>query len=262
MHPDFTPPATPVGHCMDHSDLIFEYLRMVPNRAYDHRHFYTCNLSVGRELVLRHGGFDEGFVRMGAEDIELGLRLHADGCEIWYRPDCVALHAHKLDAAGLARMFRFRGKGGVHLFVRAPQHLPHYADMPADRVDGLLALHARLAPRLARLDSAIGRIDALRYVATGRSDVPLDEASSRIGLRDLWQWPDSDIERLVDTLAAHVERHADRFAGEAAPSLEEAAARLYPALQFVKWWNDTMGVVGSDEIRGYLASRHDSLMAA
>lgn len=259
MHPDFTPANTPIGHCMDHSDLIFEYLRMVPDHAYDHHHFYTCNLSVAREFVLRHGGFDEGFVRMGAEDIELGLRLQLDGNQVFYRPDCVARHAHKLDAPGLARMFQFRGRGGVHLFVREPRKVPHYAQMPAERIDTLQALNTRLTAQLARLDAAIARLDGLRFVATGRQDVALDERSSGIDLRNLWLWPDADIERLVETLVNNLQRHADRFAGDSAPSLEEAAGRIYPALQFVKWWHDTLGVIGSAEIRGYLASRQGAV---
>ena len=255
MHPDFVRLDGPVGHCLNHSDLVFDYWRMGPDKAYDHHHFYTCNLSIAREFVLRHGGFDEGFVRMGAEDIELGLRLQLDGCQIFYRPDCIARHAHTLDAAGLARMYQFRGKGGVHLFVREPRKTPHYAQMPVQRIAEFQALHQRLQPLLAALDSAITRYDGLRFVATGAEGVALDEQSSGIDLRMLWLWPDAEIERLVQTLARNLERHADNAAAGSAPSLEEAAGRLYPALQFVKWYHDTLGMMSSTEIHGYLSAR-------
>jgi len=257
MHPDYARLDAPVGHCLNHSDLIFDYWRMVPDHAYDHHHFYTCNLSIARELVLRHGGFDEGFVRMGAEDIELGLRLQQDGCEVFYRPDCIARHAHRLDAQGLARMYQFRGRGGVHLFVREPRKLPHYANMPVSRIDEFLAIDSRLKPLLVELDAAIAGLDAQTFVATGAHGVALDERSSGIDLRMLWMWPEADIRRLVETLTHKLQRHAEGAAAGGA-ALEESAGRIYPALQFVKWYHDTLGMMSSSEIRPYLAARQAS----
>lgn len=253
MHPDFARLDAPVGHCLNHSDLIFDYWRMQADHAYDHHHFYTCNLSIAREFVLRHGGFDEGFVRMGAEDIELGLRLQQDGCEIFYRPDCVARHAHRLDAQGLARMYQFRGRGGVHLFVREPRKLPHYANMPASRIEEFLAIDSRLQPLLVELDAAIAGFDNQTFTATG-AQAALDERSSGIDLRMLWMWPEAEIRRLVETLTRNLLRHTER-AAEGGAALEESAARIYPALQFVKWYHDTLGMMSSAEIRPYLASR-------
>ena len=254
MDPAFTPTDKPVGYCMDASDLIFDFARMRANQPYLHEHFYICNISLARRFVLEHSGFDEGFVRMGAEDIELGVRLQLAGCKIWYRPDCVALHAHRLDVNGLGRMFQFRGKGGVHLFVGERRMRPHYQQMPIARIDSLKALAATMAAPLARLEAAIDALQALPFRRTGLQNVPLDERSTGVDLRNLWAWPDADIVRLAHTLAANVERHTARFANQPAPMLEEAAGRVYPALQFIKWWHDTMGVVHSDEIHGYLAS--------
>jgi GT2 family glycosyltransferase len=254
MHPDYARLDAPVGHCLNHSDLVFDYWRMVPDHAYDHHHFYTCNLSIAREFVLRHAGFDEGFVRMGAEDIELGLRLQQDGCEVFYRPDCIARHAHRLDVQGLARMYQFRGRGGVHLFVREPRKLPHYADMPVSRIDEFLAIDSRLQPLLPALEAAIAGFDQQRFTATGAQGVPLDERSSGIDLRMLWMWPEAEIRRLVETLTSNLLRHTERAAAGGA-GLEEAAGRIYPALQFVKWYHDTLGMMSSAEIRPYLAAR-------
>lgn len=253
MHPDYARPDSPVAHCLDRSDLIFEYARMAPDVAYDHWKFYTCNLSVQREFVLRHGGFDEGFVRMGAEDIELGLRLFRDGCRVWYRPDCVARHAHKLDAAGLARMYHFRGRGGVHRLSLDPDERPHFVQMPPARIDEFLAIDQRLKPLLAQLDAAIERFDSRLYRPTGARHIALDETSSGIDLRMLWLWQESEIRALLELLVQRLDRHLAQVAGQSAPSLEEAAGCLYPALQFVKWYHDTLGILSSDELRSYLA---------
>jgi GT2 family glycosyltransferase len=262
MHPEFARPDSPIGHCLDRSDLIFEYARMAPDTPYDHWKFYTCNLSVQREFVLRHGGFDEGFVRMGAEDIELGLRMFRDGCRVWYRPDCVARHAHKLDAPGLARMFEFRGRGGVHRLSLDPDERPHFVQMPPARIEEFLAIDQRLQPLLARLEGAIERFDERPYRATGARDIALDETSSGIDLRMLWLWEESDICSLVELLVQRLDRHLDQIADQAAPSLEEAAGRLYPALQFVKWYHDTLGILSSDELRDYLAFHQRQRLAA
>lgn len=253
MDPGFTPTDRPVGYCMDRSDLVFDFARMRAGQPYGHQHFYTCNVSLARNVLLEHR-FDERFVRMGAEDIELGIRLHLAGTRVWYRPDCVALHAHRLDAEGLARMFQFRGKGGVHLHAVERRLVPHYARMPLARIDELKALAERLAPQVQRLHQAIAALDALPLRAGGLQGVPLDERSTGVDLRMLWSWPEGDVVRLLNTLTANLERHTARFAAQPAPLLEEAAGRIYPALQFVKWWNDTLGVVDSDELPAYLAS--------
>lgn len=252
MHPDFVRLDRPLGHCLDHSDLVFEYPFLRPGQPYGHREFYTCNLSIGREFVLRHGGFDEGFVRMGAEDIELGMRLEREGCQVFYRPDAVARHAHRLDAPGLARMFQFRGRGGVHLFTTKPQFQPHYAEMPASRRDSFLALDARLQPLLRRLDDAIARFDARGLATASGTPVALHQRSTGIDFSSLWSWPDSAIERMLGRLIETLEPDAAPAAGAPLPTLQEAAGRLYPALQFVKWYHDTLGLLSSPELLPYL----------
>lgn len=247
MHPEFIDLRRPLGHCLDHSDLVFDYPFMVAGRPYGHAHFYTCNLSVAREFVQRHGGFDDGFVRMGAEDIELGMRLEEDGCEVYYRPDAVARHAHRLDAAGLARMYRFRGRGGVHLFRRHLEFRPHYAALAPERRATLLALDARLQPLLQHLDEAIARHDvqALRH---GGVRTRFNPGATGVDFSPLWSWPDAQIERVLRQLVASLAPSASA----AMATLPQAAARVYPALQFVKWYHDTMGVAGSDELLPYL----------
>lgn len=262
MHPDFTPPTHPVGFCMDHTTLVFDYPRMQPGRAYGWNHFYTCNISLARELVVSVGGFDEGFVRMGAEDVELGLRLQRQGCNVYYRPDCVARHAHRLDAAGLARMYEFRGKGGVHLFARHTQFMTHYADAPPARVAEFNAQHARLQPLLQRLCSALDRADAADYVATGEAVDPMDHPAARLDFRTIWRWGEDQLVRFIDAIAGRVERVADDAVQGQAPSLERAAALIFPALLFLKWYHDTVGIFASDELPAYLLRMHNEMPRA
>lgn len=262
MHPDSMRLDRPLGHCLDRSDLAFDYPLMVPDQAYGHAHFYTCNLSIDREFVLSHGGFDEGFVRMGAEDIEIGRRLELDGCRVYYRPDCKALHAHRLDPAGLGRMFQFRGRGGVHFFAQHLDLTPDYAAMTDRDCERWLALHARLEPMLARLDAAIARNDAREFVVTG-ARVPLDKHAAGLNFDTLWRWPDSEVERMVQIFVERVERELALAPAGQPTALEPAAARLYPVMQFIKWYHDTLGVVSSSELPDYLRRKaaHGHLQA-
>ncbi len=254
MHPAHTPTDRPIGWCMDHTTLVFDYPRMQAGRAYGSGQFYTCNISIAREFARSLGGFDEGFVRMGAEDIEFGVRAEQQGGRVYYRPDCVAHHAHRLDSQGLARMFEFRGRGGVHLFMAQPAlPRPHYACMPPARIEAFMASHASLQPLLARLHAALQNADALPYEATGETiNVEADPAARFNGM-DLWRWDAAVMQRLIEALARRVESLcAGAKAGTPAPSLEAAAARVYPALLFLKWYHDTLGVVSSTELRQLL----------
>jgi GT2 family glycosyltransferase/2-polyprenyl-3-methyl-5-hydroxy-6-metoxy-1,4-benzoquinol methylase len=262
MDPAYTPTDRPVGWCMDHTSLIFDYPAMEPGVPYGSGRFYTCNISLARDVVVELGGFDEGFVRMGAEDIEFGVRLEQTDGHVFYRPDCVAHHAHRLDSRGLARMFEFRGRGGVHLFVAQPSlDAPHYAAVPRERIDAFLALHARMQPRLERLHEALARFDALAFTTTGEAvDVQAVPAANFDGM-SLWRWSDDEMRRMVDALTRHVEHHAERPSREASASLERAAACVYPALLFLKWYHDTVGVMSSPELPALL-ERHAMLARA
>lgn len=254
MHPAFTPVDRPIGWCMNHTTLAFDYPVMTPGTRYGSGHFYTCNISVAREVVFQLGGFDEGFVRMGAEDIEFGVRFQELGGHVFYRPDCVARHAHRLDSHGLARMFEFRGRGGVHLFAVQPRlAAPHYAAMFPAHIEAFAQASERLAPMLERLHVALARVDTLPCVASGQAiDVKVDPAAQFDG-HALWRCTENQLRRLVDALARRIEQHVEHASSETAPALEHAAACVYPALQFLKWYHDTVGVMSSAELRPLLA---------
>ncbi|MBV5349892.1 hypothetical protein JZU71_01655, partial [bacterium] len=134
IHPEYTDTSHPVGYCLDHSDLIFDYCAMRPDTVYDYLKFYTCNISLRKDFILAGELFDPDFVCLaGGEDIEYGYRLQQRGASIQYRPDCIAFHAHTITPDTFGKMFITRGKGGVIHFLKH-NHLPHhYATMtPAD----------------------------------------------------------------------------------------------------------------------------------
>lgn len=54
--------------------------------------FYSCNVSVKREMLERVGGFDEQRFPFGYEDLELAKRMSAHGFKLLYNPVAVAEH--------------------------------------------------------------------------------------------------------------------------------------------------------------------------
>ena len=58
----------------------------------DFSYYHTCNVSTPAEVLLKVGGFNEGFSIYGMEDIELGYRLENAGSRMIFGPEAKALH--------------------------------------------------------------------------------------------------------------------------------------------------------------------------
>lgn len=93
-------------------------------RALSPLHIMTRNFSVTAAAFRDVGGFDEGFVGFGWEDIELGLRLQRAGVSLKYEPAALAYHYHVQTLDDLAAKFRQSGAGAVY-FWRKHQRSPY-----------------------------------------------------------------------------------------------------------------------------------------
>ena len=114
--------------------------------------FYSCNVSVKRDLFERAGGFDPDFTYY-YEDLDLGWRLGQAGMVLRYAPDARVQHIHRYDVDGLRR--RFRGiAAGEWLMTRKhdwfePFFHPRVIDaLTAAPVDSRWALLADLVARV------------------------------------------------------------------------------------------------------------------
>jgi GT2 family glycosyltransferase len=105
--------------------------------------FFTCNLSVKRDFLLRHGLFDESL--RWHEDIELAERLLPHGLRLLYCPQALGLHHHFLTEADYLAIAAREGRSLArwHLKLRA-------AGLPDNAVTGP-ALRPALRHRLADL---------------------------------------------------------------------------------------------------------------
>ena len=86
------------------------HLLLEGTRQPDFSFFYTNNLSVKREFLLRYGLFDEEFRYAAYEDGELGARLSEHGLRIIFEPDAQAEHHHRIDFQSACRRMITRGK--------------------------------------------------------------------------------------------------------------------------------------------------------
>jgi GT2 family glycosyltransferase len=97
---------------------LFPYHEVRHGGLLDFFHFWTCNLSLKRDFMLRHGMFDEGFPYY--EDMLCGHRLASHGMRLRFHPAARGAHLHQLKPAGVPAKGRYVGRW-LHAFV---QRLP------------------------------------------------------------------------------------------------------------------------------------------
>lgn len=135
------------------------------------RSFYSGNASLRAEALREVGGFDESFGVYGNEDVELALRLRADGVALAYDPDAVARQEYGKDLNGLQRDTLEKGRTTV-LVARA--HPEVFGDLrlasPRDSSRPWLSLRSIL---LRAAGSAPATIPAAFAVAAGLERIGL-----------------------------------------------------------------------------------------
>lgn len=245
LHPEYNKMDSPVGHAIQNSDLIFDYKIMKPGRRYNHLFFYTCNISIRKKYLMEVGLFDASFGTTGAEDIEIGYRLYRKGLSVVYRPDCVAWHAHTLEAEGLAKMFATRGKGGVLLFLRHPELPHHYRGICLSNARELMERHERLVPLLSELGEMVNHFNSISF-SPSEQDIVLSEKENGINFKLLWHASENEVRIVVAKLIQSLQRNIAKYQSSDTPiTLDDAARSIYPTLAFIKWYYDTIGVATS-----------------
>jgi GT2 family glycosyltransferase len=124
---------SPFMRWLDAGDVQFNYSRLNPGPV-DHPWdaFYTCNVSLRRELFQASGGFDERFPYPAYEDTELAARLSEFGFHLEYRPNLLAWHARPITLDIFCDRMRKVGQAAVLLNRIRPNfpNLPR-TDLPA-----------------------------------------------------------------------------------------------------------------------------------
>jgi GT2 family glycosyltransferase len=76
------------------SQFDYRALKRQPSDEAGFGRFYSCNLTLKRDLFIAAGGFDPDF-RFDYEDLDLGWRLDQRGMRLVYEPSAVVHHLHR-----------------------------------------------------------------------------------------------------------------------------------------------------------------------
>ena len=88
----------------------------------DFRLFYTSNLSLKRDLLLKQPVlFDPDFTYPAYDDVELGYRLSTQGLELHYNAMAVTCHHHEITLTGFVQRQRKAGHMAVVLARKHPE---------------------------------------------------------------------------------------------------------------------------------------------
>lgn len=101
--------VTPFIEWLGESGAQFGYKLIKDPENVLYRFFYTSNVSVKREFLLRHGLFDEDFPYAAMEDIELAYRLASKGLKIVYNNMAVGYHKHIIDQSSFVKRSELAG---------------------------------------------------------------------------------------------------------------------------------------------------------
>lgn len=172
----------------------FDFKNLVPGREVDFWHFYSTCISVKAAFVRKTGElFDPDFPALW-DDIEWGYRLSARGLKVYYRPEAVVFHHHRVDTDYYVRRQRLAGRTAV-VFARKHPELaerllgaaapPAPGEVEALRAQvGLLEQAVGENPELKPvLESLYGRLLAAAYrdgAAEGLKERPVPSADGLI----------------------------------------------------------------------------------
>jgi GT2 family glycosyltransferase len=192
---------------VDATHLVFCYSSMVTGQRYDWTRFWTCNVSVSREAVVRVGGFDESFQHYGCEDTDLAFRLErALGTRVLYDATARAHHEHVLSFEDLRRRARAVGGAWTQLFKKHPTALlhEHWRARARNTVEGHEALLIKTLPQRGRAEAfarELSRVDVGALERTGPEGEALALAlvlqlrEYLLGLQPLW-WAEGERDTL------------------------------------------------------------------
>lgn len=105
-------PRTRLHKWLARSRLMFDFPSVIDEPDVDAGwgRFFSCNLSIKRELFLAAGGFDPDFL-FDYEDTDMGWRLNELGFRLIYEPRALVHHLHTYDWASLQRRVASRAVG-------------------------------------------------------------------------------------------------------------------------------------------------------
>jgi glycosyltransferase involved in cell wall biosynthesis len=121
--------VTPLMKYLEVCDYLpqFEYNRIDNPESLAHEFFYTSNITVHREFLLKYGVFDEEMNKPFADDGELAYRLKKKDLRIVYQPNAKAYHWHEIRLHNLYKRAQTAGEM-CYLFWKKHPELGKFPD--------------------------------------------------------------------------------------------------------------------------------------
>ncbi len=106
---------------LEFSGMQADYQHLKNNQRVSSLHFYTSNISLKKELMIKNGFFDENFKYPLFEDTELGYRLSKKGFKLIYSATALAYHWHPVDLNSYLKKMKLRAIAGCQLYRKHPE---------------------------------------------------------------------------------------------------------------------------------------------
>ncbi|MBU4013908.1 MAG: glycosyltransferase family 2 protein [Proteobacteria bacterium] len=106
---------------LEQSGAQFGYSLIRDSADVPYNFFYTSNVSVKRDFLLKYGLFDEDFPYAAWEDIELAYRLSGEGLRIVYNSAAVGYHEHQVCRRSFCKRSRLAGRAMAILHQKHPE---------------------------------------------------------------------------------------------------------------------------------------------
>lgn len=184
-HPDSG--VNRIQRWLDWSGTQFDFHLIDPSKEAGFGRFFSCNVSLRRDLYDAAGGFDPEFVYY-YEDLDFGWRLHEQQMRLLYRPTARAKHLHRYDWDTLQRRFDGIVVGERMMAAKHAWFEPWYRD----RMKAALSEppQSRLWPRLADVipDVVVRRSPIARRVRRAIRRRANTRMHQNLAPRYLWMW--------------------------------------------------------------------------
>ncbi|MEO0272298.1 MAG: glycosyltransferase [candidate division WOR-3 bacterium] len=246
----------PFQYILAYSDLVFDYISLKDGNFYAFDHYYTCNVSSPVKALIAAGLFDEDYSGelWGGEDIDIGIRLQKVGVPLLYNSSCKGYHYHNLSVDDFCSMFKVRGGGAVRILAKYPNVFFHYTDINMEDIKYWRNLPEHILLKVKDLIDLIKLFNEV-HITFSEERVILSERYHKDLITEchrLHKYRDEDIISLI----SHVRTPIVKALGSGIlQTVEKAAEILFPAVVFLRWFHDMIGVCSSEWII-YIAERN------
>lgn len=153
---------------------LFSYPQIQDGAMLDYCFFWGGRSSCKRGFLLKHGVFNPAF-RFGAEDIELGYRLHRVGLQVVYNAQAVSYMVRTLGFDDFCRRCYLQGRSNWVFSILHP--VPEVQVWA--QIDGIEAEWALIEPQLTQVLASGRALDRFAQ-ERARFDLPLDEFGTQL----------------------------------------------------------------------------------